>query len=289
MHGDVSGRFAAASSQDARVESHTRGDHRYNGRRESPLSSPARMLTDDRLLASIVIPAYNEERRLPATLAALEEALAGDRLAPLAVGEVVVVDDGSADRTADVTRSFAARLPRVSVVSLGENRGKGRAVREGLRAAAGPWVLVADADLSTPWEEAARLAVEARLGGAAIAIGSRGLDMSRIKVHQSIVRESLGRTFNAFLRLVTGLPFSDTQCGFKLVEKPAIAAVLPRLSVDHFAWDVELLLRARQAGLVVREVSVEWSHQADSRVRVLRDGLRMVATVLALRLGGRRP
>ena len=234
---------------------------------------------------SVIIPAFNEESRLPATLASLAEANQRGALTPLRVREVIVVDDGSSDRTGEVAHAASADLPAVSVIPIDENRGKGHAVRHGMRAASQPWMLVADADEATPWPEARKLAERcAASKNPSIAIGSRGVEGSVIVSHQSRTRESLGKSFNAAVRLLTGLPFRDTQCGFKLLPREAMRAVVDRLSVDRFAWDVELLLFARDRGVPIFEVPVIWKHQDGSRISLVFDGIEMVMTLVGIQL-----
>ena len=211
---------------------------------------------------SIVIPAYNEERRLAATLERISEYLAAQ--AP-AFAEILVVDDGSRDGTAEV----AARFPNVRVLRNPGNRGKGYSVRHGMLEARGEWTLFTDADLSTPMGELEKLWAAAR-EGAAVAIGSRALDRTLIGVHQPYVRESSGRVFNLFVRLVTGLPFSDTQCGFKLFRSCAARKIFARQSLDGFGFDVEVLFIARRLGYSIAEVPVRWNDVAGTKVSLVR-------------------
>lgn len=234
---------------------------------------------------SVIIPAYNEEDRLPRTLTALAQAIRTDAATPLAIAEVLVVDDGSSDRTVSVASSFAGELPSLAVVKNGRNYGKGYSVRRGMREAHQPWLLVADADGATPWTEASKLgSCCASENGPAIAIGSRDTEGSEILLHQSRWREFLGQSFNVAVRVLTPLPFRDTQCGFKLVHKDAARRVLHKLSVDRFAWDVELLLAANDLGIPTFEVPVVWEHQEGSRIHVLRDGVEMGVTLMKILL-----
>ena len=239
------------------------------------------------LALSIVIPAYNESARLPRTLAALRSAIDEGALAPLAVEEVIVVDDGSTD---DTLRSIEAVLEgpwTTRVHRFEQNRGKGAAVRAGLALATRPWILFADADLATPWQEALLLAREAA-GDARIVIGSRGLRASQLERRQHPLRELLGKSFNRLIVLVTGLPFKDTQCGFKLIHKASVEATLASLSVDRFAWDFEFLFAAHKAGVVIREVPIRWSHQDGSKIRPVWDGLTMLRDLGRVKLRGVR-
>jgi len=170
---------------------------------------------------SIIIPAYNEEKRLPATLQTVKEYLRQDRWE---FSEIIVVDDGSRDDTGGV----AARA-QVRVLANPGNRGKGYSVRHGVLEAKGEWALISDADLSAPIEELAKLWNAADREQAEVAFGSRALDRSLIGVHQPYFRETVGRFFNAMMRLITGLPFHDTQCGFKLFA----AGAARRRSIDR--------------------------------------------------------
>jgi len=223
---------------------------------------------------SIVIPAYNEESRLPATLA---EAL--DR----GFSEVLVVDDGSTDGTARVTKEFQREHPQVRLLSNPGNRGKGYSVRHGMLEAKGGWILFSDADLSAPIEEVHKLIRAVEEQGASVAIGSRALDRSLIKVHQSHFRETAGRIFNLFVRVLTGLPFLDTQCGFKLFEAGAAHQIFRRQRLDRFGFDVEVLFIARRLGYRAVEVPVRWSHSEGTKVRMFRDSVNMFIDLVRIR------
>lgn len=211
---------------------------------------------------SIVIPAYNEESRLATTLERISEYLA--TRAP-GFAEILVVDDGSRDRTAEVAAAFS----NVRVLHNPGNRGKGYSVRHGMLEARGEWTLFTDADLSTPIAELEKL-WEAAREGAAVAIGSRALDRTLIGVHQPYLRETSGRIFNLFMRLVTGLPFTDTQCGFKLFRSCAARKIFARQSLDGFGFDVEVLFIARRLGYSVAEVPVRWNDVAGTKVSLVR-------------------
>jgi dolichyl-phosphate beta-glucosyltransferase len=225
---------------------------------------------------SIVIPAYNEEKRLPATL---------DRIAawvsdsPLPVDEILVVDDGSRDRTAALVQK---RGGLVRLVSNPGNRGKGYAVRNGMLAAKGDWILSTDADLSAPIEELGKLIDAARRENAVVAIGSRALDRKLVKVHQPMMREFSGRAFNVVMRVVTGLPFRDTQCGFKLFRQDAAKNIFSRQIEEGFSFDVEDLLIAQLLGLRSIEVPVEWSNVEGTKVS-LAQGMKSFADLVRIR------
>jgi dolichyl-phosphate beta-glucosyltransferase len=236
-------------------------------------------MSRDLTLLSVVIPAFNEERRLGATLERACAWLGSQAFA----WEVVVVDDGSSDGTSALVKRFAATEPRVRLVRVGTNRGKGNAVREGFFAATGRLVLFSDADLSTPIEEFDRLR-RALDAGAQVAMGSRALAESEVRVRQNVIRQTMGKTFNLLVRMVSGLPFADTQCGFKLFLRDESAPIFRAQRLDGFAFDVELLFLARRVGLVIAEVPVAWVNSADSRVRIVRDSSRMLRDLFRIRL-----
>jgi len=235
---------------------------------------------------SLVIPAFNEEARLPSTLNHLKREIQHIRNAsniPLVFSEVIIVDDGSTDETVKVAESFKGEIDGLKIVQIGINRGKGCAVRLGSLAAKSSWVLIADADMSVPWIETEKLARFIQIKNTDIAIGSRALRDSQVKIRQSFIREHLGKTFNIFLRVLTGLSFKDTQCGFKLFNREKLLPVLRSMTVDGFAWDVEFLLGARKHGLSTVEVPIDWEHREESRVHPLKDGMKMVFCVIKLR------
>ena len=226
---------------------------------------------------SVVIPAYNEENRLPATLDRVREWLAARGLE---FSELIVVDDGSGDNTAGV----AAARAGVRVLRNPGNRGKGYAVRHGMLEARGEWVLYSDADLSTPIEEADSLYQAAVKSGAVIAIGSRALDRSLVSVHQSGFREGSGRLFNVIMRAVTGLSFRDTQCGFKLYRSDAAKRVFSAQKLDGFSFDVEDLYIARKAGLKAVEVPVHWANVEGTKVSMAQ-GVKSFVDLVTIRFG----
>lgn len=229
---------------------------------------------------SIVVPAYNEERRLPASLDAILEYL---QRVPRGFAEVVVVDDGSTDGTAACVREYAANHPTVRLLRNPGNRGKGYSVRHGMLDAKAEWRLFTDADLSAPIEELDKLAAAAARENAAVAIGSRGLDRSLIGVRQPVVREYAGRLFNSVMRGITGLPYLDTQCGFKLYHASAAEQIFPRQQLDGFSFDVEDLVIARVLGIRAVEVPVRWNNVEGTKVSLIQ-GLRSFADPLKIRL-----
>jgi dolichyl-phosphate beta-glucosyltransferase len=228
---------------------------------------------------SIVIPAYNEERRLPPTLDRILEYL---KTGDFPDWEVLVVNDGSRDRTADVVRRYAGLDGRIKLLENPGNRGKGYAVRNGMLAAVKNWVLITDADLSAPIEELTRLTDAVRAQSAEVAIGSRAIDRSLVSVHQAPFREFSGRFFNIVMRLVTGLPFRDTQCGFKLFSRNAAQAIFKRQIIEGFGFDVEDLTIARALGFKAIEVGVRWANVEGTKVSLV-SGLRSFSDLLLVR------
>jgi len=232
---------------------------------------------------SIVIPAYNEEKRLPQTLGRVLEWLANR---PFSFHEVIVVDDGSRDATVGVVREFAKANPCLRLARYGANRGKGYAVRYGMLEAKGDWILYTDADLSSPIEELEKLCTAAREHDAAVAIGSRAVNRELVEKHQSAFRELSGRCFNLAMRIVTGLPFRDTQCGFKLYRADAARQIFSRQKQEGFSFDVEDLLIAKQLGLRAVEVPVRWANVEGTKVR-LSQGVKSFVDLMKIRLDHR--
>ncbi len=224
---------------------------------------------------SVVIPAYNEAERLGSTLRQAVDYLSrrGDAY------EILVVDDGSRDRTVDVAARFESE--GVRVIRLERNRGKGAAIRAGLLASRGAEVLLSDADASTPIEELAKL--ERYLPEAPVVLGSRAVAGALIHQHQPFYREWMGKTFNLIIRVLGVRGVSDTQCGFKLLEGEAARRLGAELTIDGFAYDVELVWLARRHGLAVAEIGVIWSNSADSRVHPIRSSMSMLADVIRMR------
>ena len=228
---------------------------------------------------SIVIPAYNEASRLPKTLDRILEWLQEQRLK---FREVIVVDDGSHDATAGVVDQYSKAPSPIRLLRNPGNRGKGYAVRHGMLDAEGDWILYTDADLSTPIEELPKLYSAAARQNAVIAIGSRAVDRSLVAVHQSIFREYSVRFFNVVMRALTGLPFRDTQCGFKLYRRDAAKEIFSRQEQDGFSFDVEDLVIAKKLGLRAVEVPVRWSNVEGTKV-TLAQGLRSFTDLLKIR------
>lgn len=258
----------------------SRGDHEMMCRFMSMpdgVDGPAR--ADDAVHLSVVVPAFEEVARLGPTLDAIRHFLDSRRFD----SEVVVVVDGGRDGTLDLARGVAREWPALVVLHHEPNRGKGYAVRRGMLAARGRYRLFSDADLSTPIEEVDRL-IEAIDGGADVAIGSRALPESDVRVRQAWWRQSMGRIFNQVVRRVAVPGIGDTQCGFKCFRAETAKQVFERQRMTGFSFDVELLWIARKLAYRVVEVPVTWVNDPLSRVDPVRDSLRMLADVARLRI-----
>jgi dolichyl-phosphate beta-glucosyltransferase len=227
---------------------------------------------------SIILPAYNESARIAATLDKIL-AYAGRRSGN---AEIVVVNDGSSDGTAELVREYARRYPGLLLLENPGNRGKGYSVRNGMLHARGDVLLFSDADLSSPIEEADKLfaAIER---GADIAIGSRWLDPSLQTQKQPLYRQLFGRIFNLALRIILDLQFKDTQCGFKAFTRRSAQAIFPVQKIERWGFDPELLFLAKTLRFTVSEVPVAWSHREGTRINPLRDGIRMFEEMLRIR------
>jgi glycosyltransferase involved in cell wall biosynthesis len=227
---------------------------------------------------SIVIPAYNEGARIPGTLKEVVDCVRSRGWS----AEIIVVDDGSRDNTAEVIRAFAATAPEVRLVQNPGNRGKGFSVRNGILQAMGEIVMFTDADLSAPIEEAERL-FTAIAGGADIAIGSRWLERTRQTIRQPLYRQFFGRCFNAVTRAVMGLPFADTQCGFKAFTRAAAQTVFQLQTIERWGFDPEILFIAIKRRYRIEEVPVSWAHDERTRMSYLKDGMRMLEDIAIVR------
>jgi dolichyl-phosphate beta-glucosyltransferase len=227
---------------------------------------------------SIIIPAYNESRRIVATLNRVLSYLAEQGWD----AELIVVNDGSRDDTADIVRRFAERNPMMRLLENPGNKGKGYSVRHGMLSAQGEMLLFSDADLSSPIEEAAKL-FHAIGAGADIAIGSRWLKPELQSERQSLHRQLFGRIYNLLLRVILGLQFKDTQCGFKAFSRRAARSIFPLQKIERWGFDPELIFLARKQGLKVVEVPVRWGHDEKTTLSPLRDGLRMFIEILRIR------
>ncbi|MFY9904461.1 MAG: dolichyl-phosphate beta-glucosyltransferase [Terriglobales bacterium] len=227
---------------------------------------------------SIVIPAYNESVRLQPTLHALLRHIQEQNWD----AEILVVNDGSTDDTAQIVREYGKLHPQVLLVENPGNRGKGFSVRNGMLHARGDICLFSDADLSSPITEAQKL-FDAIAQGADIAIGSRWLRAELQTERQPLYRQAFGRIYNLALRILLGLRFADTQCGFKAFRRDAAQRIFPLQRIERWGFDPEILFLARRAGLRVEEVPVLWAHSEGTRLHPFRDGLRMFLEVIRIR------
>lgn len=227
---------------------------------------------------SIVVPAFNESTRIEHALDRIMSCVAEQGWN----AEVLVVDDGSTDDTAAVVQRWMRNYPRLHLIQNPGNRGKGYSVRNGLLQAAGEIVMFTDADLSAPMEEAERL-FAAIQNGADVAIGSRWLDRTRQTIHQPLYRQFFGRCFNWITRMVMGLPFRDTQCGFKAFRRPAAQVIFRLQTIERWGFDPEILFIAQKLGYEIREVPVTWGHDERSRISYLKDGMKMLEEMARIR------
>lgn len=227
---------------------------------------------------SVVIPAYNESARIEATLSRVMSCIESQNWD----AEVLIVDDGSKDETAEIIQNWMERYPRLHLVQNPGNRGKGYSVRNGLLQAAGDIVMFTDADLSAPMEEAGLL-IAAIDSGAEVAIGSRWMDRTRQTIHQPLYRQFFGRCFNALTRIVMGLPFKDTQCGFKAFRRESAQIIFRLQRIERWGFDPEILFIARKLKYKIVEVPVTWGHDERSRMSYLKDGMKMLEEMAVIR------
>ncbi|HAR62384.1 MAG: glycosyltransferase family 2 protein [Candidatus Margulisiibacteriota bacterium] len=227
---------------------------------------------------SIVIPTYNEELRIGATIKKVVSYLSRTTMD----AEIIVVDDGSIDGTVGIVSLQCDPEIPIIILTQEKNSGKGAAVRRGMLQAVGDLVLFSDADLSTPIEELDRFLVEIQ-NGCDIVIGSRGLDSSLLEIRQPFYRQLMGKTFNKLVQLLVFSGIQDTQCGFKLFTRKAVLALFPKQRIISFAFDVEILYLARKMGFCIKEVPVTWRNEKHSRVKIVKDSLKMLLSLLIIK------
>ena len=237
----------------------------------------------NRARLAVIVPAYNEEKRLPPTLARLAEFFADQDYAV----KITIVSDGSTDQTNQIVNDFGNENPSFELLTYTPNHGKGYAVREGMLAAQADYVLFSDADLAAPIEEIDKLWL-AMAKGADIAIGSRPLKESNLEIRQPWYREMLGRAFNKAVQMLAVKGIDDTQCGFKLFKKEVSDDIFNRCKLDGFGFDFESLMIARDLGYKIEEVPIRWSHQEGSKVSLVRDGIRMLTELVKLNFAGKK-
>jgi dolichyl-phosphate beta-glucosyltransferase len=235
---------------------------------------------------SVVIPVYNEEARVPKTLQAALNYLKSMKIS----AEILIVDDGSKDQTLEVVGAFQRQATdkcELRILKHGVNRGKGAAVRTGALEARGEIVLYMDADNATPLSEFEKLK-PAFQKGADVVIGSRAKDRKQVKVHQPFYREAMGRIFNLLVQVIATWGLWDTQCGFKAFSQKAARSIFPLQTIERFGFDVELLFIAKKRDFSILEVSVQWFDDPASKVHVLRDSIRMLLDLFAIRFNDLR-
>lgn len=229
---------------------------------------------------SIIIPSYNEAKDLPETLEKIIKYLEACGRESF---EIIVVDDGSNDDTVRIVSETASRDGRIRLLVNEINRGKGYSVRRGMLEARGRYILFTDADLSTPIGELDKL-LECLKQGYDVVIGSRSLPGSEVRVHQPFYRELSGKIFNLLMRLLTGLPFSDTQCGFKCFRRKCAKEIFARQTIERFSFDVEDLYIAKKLGYRIKEAPVIWINSESTTVSFLKDSIRMFTDLLRIRI-----
>jgi len=231
-------------------------------------------------MISIVIGAYNEEKRIKKSLMEIHHYFKRK----LQDFEIIVVNDGSTDHTEEVLREIAWPMPELRNIGYSLNRGKGFALRTGVLFSRGDLVLISDADLSTPIEEIEKLAPFIASEGYGIAIGSRALPLSKIIEKQPWWRQGMGKIFNKLVKMVVLSEFQDTQCGFKLFRGQVARRLFDELKTDRFAFDVEILARAKKKGCRIAEVPVKWINSAQSKVNPIVDSLTMIKDLVKIKL-----
>ena len=235
---------------------------------------------------SIVIPAFDEQARLGESTGKILRFIESEKLS----AEVIIVDDGSRDKTAEVAEKVCAEFPEIQtkVIRYDQNRGKGYAIKTGLLAAQADIAVFSDADLSTPIEEIYKLIKPIQANEFDVTFGSRALDRSLIGTHQPWRREQGGRVINLIIKTMSGLKFADTQCGFKAFNMQKFRPLLDVMQIDRFGFDVEFLFVANHNRLRLKEISVRWNDMAGSKVSVVRDTRRMFTELNAIRKNAKK-
>ncbi|HEY0429347.1 MAG TPA: dolichyl-phosphate beta-glucosyltransferase [Pyrinomonadaceae bacterium] len=235
---------------------------------------------------SIVIPAFDEQTRLGDSVAKILAYIGREKLS----AELIIVDDGSSDKTAEIGEKACADFGdlQTKVIRYEKNRGKGYAVKTGLMAAEGDIAVFSDADLSTPIEELEKLVKPIRDDEYDVTFGSRALDRSLITTHQPMLREQGGRVMNLIIRTMSGLPFADTQCGFKAFNMKKFRPLLEKMQIDRFGFDIEFLFVADYNGLRLKEIPVRWQNVEGSKVSVVRDTRRMIGELRQIRRNAKK-
>ena len=232
---------------------------------------------------SVIIPVYNEESRIICSLYKLLEFISNNNF----ISEIIVVDDGSKDNTCKIASDFFSSYElndkyHFNLIENKINKGKGFSIRKGLERATGKFILFTDADFSTPIEESQKLLGFLNVGYD-IAIGSRALKDSKLIRRQNIFRMYMGKFFNLLVKRITGLNFIDTQCGFKMFTSKAKNLLLPYLKIDDFSFDVEILYIAKKLSLKVKEAPVSWINYPDSKVRIIKDSIKMFFSLIKIK------
>ena len=237
-----------------------------------------------KIFLSIIIPIYNEQDRIENTIKKITDYLSIKNY----YYEIILVNDGSSDDTANIINNIKINLKRniknynILILNNNKNMGKGFSVRKGILSAKGNYILFSDADLSTPIDELENL-IKYLQNGYNIAIGSRGLKDSKIIIRQNKGREYMGKLFNIFVKLITKLKYSDTQCGFKCFDRKAVDSIFPYLKINDFSFDVEILYLAEKLGLKVKEAPIHWANSVNSKVRITKDPINMFMGLLKIR------
>ena len=230
-------------------------------------------------MISVIIAAYNEEKRITPSLFRIKEYMNGQGVDC----EIIVVDDGSTDRTSKVVQNLIPDMPRMKVIRYDMNRGKGYALKTGVLVSEGEVVLLSDADLSTPIEELSKFLPLISDNLCEVAIGSRALVLSKVIKKQPWWRQNMGKIFNGIVKFIVMDDFKDTQCGFKLFSGDVARELFGELQTERFAYDVEILARAKKKGYRIREVPIQWINSPDSKVNPLIDSFQMVFDLMKIR------